>query len=180
MASWSWGATLLVFLCLSECGGELITKLRGQPKNVGFKQYSGYTVTDAGHGRAFFYYFVEADSTDPLSRPLTVWFNGGPGCSSFGVGAFMENGPFQVGEKGQLLRNEFSWNLESNMLYVESPIGVGFSYSNTSTDYINWNDTRTADENLIFITNWLEEFPMYKDSDLFLVGESYAGTCTVL
>ncbi|KAK3036674.1 hypothetical protein RJ639_030243 [Escallonia herrerae] len=119
MASWSWGATLLVFLCFSACGGELITKLPGQPKNVGFKQYSGYTVTDAGHGRALFYYFVEADSADPLSRPLTVWFNGGPGCSSFGVGAFMENGPFQVGENGKLLRNEFSWNLESNMLPLQ-------------------------------------------------------------
>ena len=90
------------------------------------------------------------------------------------------------------------------MLYVESPIGVGFSYSNTSSDYF-WNDTRTgmphflgeklpcstpclvskvepndfllvaAEDNLRFVINWLEEFPNYKDSELFLTGESYAG-----
>ncbi|KAJ4844341.1 hypothetical protein Tsubulata_047674 [Turnera subulata] len=79
---------------------QLITKLPGQPSNVRFKQYSGYIVTNARHGRALFYYFVEADSVDPLSRPLTLWLNGGPGCSSLGFGVFVENGPFQPGEKG--------------------------------------------------------------------------------
>ncbi|CAK9186129.1 unnamed protein product [Ilex paraguariensis] len=99
----------------------------------------------------------------------------GPGCSSIGFGAFMENGPFQVGKNGLLVKNHYSWNSESNVLYVESPIGVGFSYSNTSSDYILWNDTRSAEDNLVFIINWLEEFPNYKDSDFFLTGESYAG-----
>ncbi|XP_074341635.1 serine carboxypeptidase-like 46 [Apium graveolens] len=87
----------------------------------------------------------------------------------------MENGPFQPGKKGNLIKNKYSWNLESNMLYLESPVGVGFSYSNTSSDYIMWNDTQTAADNLAFIINWLEEFPMYKDSDFLIVGESYAG-----
>ncbi|KAM7267774.1 hypothetical protein ACFE04_009940 [Oxalis oulophora] len=91
----------------------------------------------------------------------------------------MEHGPFKPGPNGVLVKNEYSWNLESNMLYLESPIGVGFSYSNTSKNYINWNDTQTGkkfpEDNLRFIINWLEEFPQYKDSDFFLTGESYAG-----
>ncbi|KAF3959571.1 hypothetical protein CMV_015628 [Castanea mollissima] len=99
----------------------------------------------------------------------------GPGCSSLGSGAFMEHGPFQPGDNGLLVKNGYSWNLESNMLYVESLIGVGFSYSNTSSDYLRWNDTQTAKDNLRFLINWLEEFPNYKDSELFLTGESYAG-----
>ncbi|MBA0605848.1 hypothetical protein Godav_018380 [Gossypium davidsonii] len=61
------------------------------------------------------------------------------------------------------------------MLYLESPIGVGFSYSNTSKDYIDWNDTQTAEDNYRFILKWLEEFPQFKDCDFFLAGESYAG-----
>ncbi|KAJ4848510.1 hypothetical protein Tsubulata_049892 [Turnera subulata] len=170
-----WIFSLFFFLFYSKCCGELITNLPGLPGNVSFKQYSGYIVTDAGHGRALFYYFVEADSADPLSLPLTLWLNGGPGCSSLGFGAFMENGPFQPGQSGVLVRNEYSWNLASNMLYVESPIGVGFSYSNTSSDYILWNDTTTAEDNLQFLVNWLEEFPKYKDSEFFITGESYAG-----
>ncbi|OMO79226.1 Peptidase S10, serine carboxypeptidase [Corchorus capsularis] len=148
--------------------------ISGQLNNVSFNQYSGYIVTDARHGRALFYYFVEADSNTDEFKPLTLWLNGGPGCSSLGFGAFMENGPFKPAEDGTLIKNQYSWNLESNMLYVESPIGVGFSYSNTSNNYF-WNDTQTAQDNLMFILNWLEEFPMYKDSDFFLVGESYAG-----
>ncbi|KAL5742242.1 hypothetical protein ACOSP7_028974 [Xanthoceras sorbifolium] len=164
-----------LFFFYKSCTAELITSLPGQPANVPFKQHSGYIVTDAHHGRALFYYFVEAESPSPVSLPLTLWFNGGPGCSSLGFGAFMEHGPFQPGQDGLLLKNKYSWNLASNMLYVESPIGVGFSYSNTSSDYILWNDPRTAEDNLRFIVNWLEEFPQYKDSDFFLTGESYAG-----
>ncbi|KAI3500790.1 hypothetical protein L1887_36615 [Cichorium endivia] len=172
--------TILVFwlfsVCLLQCcNGELIKALPGQPTNVSFQQHSGYIVTNEGHGRSLFYYFVEADSVNHSSLPLTLWLNGGPGCSSVGFGAFMENGPFQVGENGELVKNQYSWNLESNMLYVESPIGVGFSYSETDEDYIDWNDTNTASDNLVFITKWLEKFPSYKDSQFFLVGESYAG-----
>ncbi|OWM73971.1 serine carboxypeptidase-like 46 [Punica granatum] len=160
----------------SKSSAELITSLPGQPEiNVGFKQYSGYIITNAEHGRALFYYFVEAQSPDPSSRPLTLWLNGGPGCSSVGFGAFMEHGPFKPGQNGSLIKNDYSWNLESNMLYVESPIGVGFSYSNTRSDYENWNDTQTAQENLQFLLNWYEEFPQHRNSDLFLTGESYAG-----
>ncbi|KAI5055479.1 hypothetical protein GOP47_0029000 [Adiantum capillus-veneris] len=64
--------------------------LSGQvPAQVSFKQYTGYVVTDAAAGRALFYYFVEAQS-HPFSKPLTLWLNGGPGCSSMGNGAFEE------------------------------------------------------------------------------------------
>ncbi|KAI3928694.1 hypothetical protein MKW98_024295 [Papaver atlanticum] len=163
---------ITIFLCY-HTSSELITRLPGQPKNVPFKQHSGYIVTDSQQGRALFYYFVEANSVNPLSRPLTLWLNGGPGCSSLGFGAFMEHGPFQPDKNGFLINNKFSWNLESNMLYVESPIGVGFS--NTSSNYVMWNDTTTAADNVKFIVNWLEEFPEFKDSDLYLAGESYAG-----
>ncbi|XP_031287339.1 serine carboxypeptidase-like 46 isoform X1 [Pistacia vera] len=167
--------SLLFFSFYSKSCAELITALPGQPANVSFKQYSGNIVTDAKDGRALFYYFVEAQSPYPLSLPLTLWLNGGPGCSSLGFGAFMEHGPFQPGANGELIQNKYSWNLASNMLYVESPIGVGFSYSNTSSNYENWNDTRTAEDNLRFIVKWLEEFPQYKNSEFFLTGESYAG-----
>ncbi|XP_055818689.1 serine carboxypeptidase-like 46 isoform X3 [Solanum dulcamara] len=158
-----------------KSSAEIINSLPGQPPNIIFKQHSGYIVTNSQHGRALFYYFVEADSENAASLPLTVWLNGGPGCSSVGYGAFMENGPFRPRKDGSLMKNKYSWNLESNMLYVDSPIGVGFSYSNTSSDHINWDDAATAKENLQFILKWFNKFPQYRNSDVYLTGESYAG-----
>ncbi|XP_059278296.1 serine carboxypeptidase-like 45 [Lycium ferocissimum] len=175
MVPWFCVFTIFSSFLFNKSSAELITSLPGQPPNIFFKQYSGYIVTNSQHGRALFYYFVEADSENAASLPLTVWLNGGPGCSSVGYGAFMEHGPFRPGKDGSLVKNKYSWNLESNMLYVDSPIGVGFSYSNTSSDHINWDDAATAKENLQFILNWFEKFPQYRNSEVYITGESYAG-----
>ncbi|KAK3042509.1 hypothetical protein RJ639_000233 [Escallonia herrerae] len=106
------------------------------------QQFSGYVIVDGKKQRALFYYFAEAE-TDPVSKPLVLWLNGGPGCSSLGVGAFSENGPFRP--NGQVLvRNEYSWNTEANMLYLETPVGVGFSYSTDTSSIVTINDEITG------------------------------------
>lgn len=58
---------------------------------------------------------------------------------------------------------------------MESPAGVGFSYSNNSSDYNVTGDVSTARDSYTFIVNWLERFPEYKNRDFFIAGESYAG-----
>ncbi|TYJ43663.1 hypothetical protein E1A91_A03G168000v1 [Gossypium mustelinum] len=151
---------------------DRISQLPGQPK-VGFQQYAGYVTVDKRKQRALFYYFVEAE-VDPASKPLVLWLNGGPGCSSLGVGAFSENGPFRPSGE-VLVKNEYSWNREANMLYLEAPIGVGFSYSADDSSYEAVNDKITARDNLVFLQNWFLKFPQYKNRSLFITGESYAG-----
>ncbi|XWS51487.1 hypothetical protein CRYUN_Cryun12cG0180600 [Craigia yunnanensis] len=171
-------AVLLLQLCFStEVESSLahldkIVRLPGQPR-VGFQQFSGYVTVDEKKHKALFYYFVEAE-TDPASKPLVLWLNGGPGCSSLGVGAFSENGPFRPNGE-VLVRNDFSWNREANMLYLETPIGVGFSYSTNSSSYVAVDDETTARDNLVFLQRWYNKFPNYRKRDLFITGESYAG-----
>ena len=63
----------------------------------------------------------------------------------------------------------------ANVLFLESPAGVGFSYSNTTSDYRNGGDRKTAKDNYAFLVNWLERFPEYKKRDFYISGESYAG-----
>jgi serine carboxypeptidase-like clade 2 len=64
----------------------------------------------------------------------------------------------------------------ANVIFLESPAGVGFSYiSNESGDYILAGDRDTRDYTYTFLVNWLERFPQYKTRDLFIAGENYAG-----
>ncbi|XP_076901314.1 serine carboxypeptidase-like 42 [Bidens hawaiensis] len=152
---------------------DLVVRLPGQPV-VKFKQYAGYVDVDLKNGRSLFYYFVEADSNAD-KKPLSLWLNGGPGCSSMGGGAFTELGPFFPLGNGRGLRlNSKSWNKASNLLFVESPAGVGWSYSNTTSDYTT-GDANTARDMHIFLINWYKKFPSFKSRDLYLTGESYAG-----
>ncbi|KAG6551787.1 hypothetical protein Mapa_006604 [Marchantia paleacea] len=168
-------AVLLVFInsVTSAPTEDLISSLPGQPNAV-FKQYGGYVTVDEANGRALYYYFVEAE-TDPGSKPLTLWLNGGPGCSSLGGGGFSELGPFYPSASGKsLIKNDNSWIKVSNIIFLESPAGVGFSYSNTSSDYTT-GDVRTAQDSLKFLLGWFKKFPEYLERDFYIAGESYAG-----
>nr|KAJ0186981.1 hypothetical protein LSAT_V11C900500220 [Lactuca sativa] len=153
---------------------DKISSLPGQPTGTDFDQYSGYVTVDPNHGRALFYYLSESP-INSSTNPLVLWLNGGPGCSSFGNGAMMELGPFRVNaDNATLSRNKYAWNNVANVLFLESPAGVGFSYSNTSSDY-KTGDIQTAKDSYTFLVNWLERFPEYKTRDFYITGESYAG-----
>ncbi|KAA0053807.1 serine carboxypeptidase-like 45 [Cucumis melo var. makuwa] len=149
-----------------------IRSLPSQPSDskANFKQFGGYVTVDEKQGRALFYYFVEAQTPQPTSKPLVLWLNGGPGCSSVGVGAFIEHGPFKINGE-VLVKNEY----KANMLYVESPAGVGFSYSSNKSFYFKIDDKITARDNMLFLQNWFDKFPEYKNADFYITGESYGG-----
>ncbi|WCJ26983.1 serine carboxypeptidase-like 31 [Euphorbia peplus] len=154
---------------------HLVTNLPGQPSHVDFKHFAGYITVNDTNGRALFYWFYEATS-HPELKPLVLWLNGGPGCSSVGYGATQEIGPFLVDSDANALKfNPYSWNREANMLFLESPIGVGFSYSNTTTDYNALGDDFTANDAYAFLHKWFVEFPSYKTRPFYIAGESYAG-----
>ncbi|RCV46145.1 hypothetical protein SETIT_9G509200v2 [Setaria italica] len=171
----------IVFSVLSLAAGEgskeadKIAALPGQPKDAVLQQYSGYVNLGDKYGKSLFYYFVEA-TADPATKPLVLWLNGGPGCSSFGIGALQEIGPFRVDTDGKTLcKHKYTWNSVVNILYLESPVGVGFSYAADTEVYKAMGDNMTASDSLQFLLKWLDRFPEYKNRDFFIVGESYAG-----
>ncbi|XP_004698081.1 lysosomal protective protein isoform X2 [Echinops telfairi] len=149
---------------------DKIASLPGLAKQPSFRQYSGYL---RGSGsKHLHYWFVEAQK-DPENSPVVLWLNGGPGCSSLD-GLLTEHGPFLIQPDGTTLEyNPYSWNLVANMLYLESPAGVGFSYSDDK-HYVT-NDTEVAQSNYEALKDFFCLFPEYKNNELFLTGESYAG-----
>lgn len=64
----------------------------------------------------------------------------------------------------------------ANLLFLESPVGVGFSYTNTSEDIRQLGDAITAEDSYNFLINWFQRFPQYKSHDFYIAGESYAGS----
>lgn len=66
-------------------------------------------------------------------------------------------------------------NAVANVIFLDSPAGVGFSYSNTSSDYNIPRDNQTAADSYTFLINWLERFPEHKTRDFYVAGDGYAG-----
>jgi len=123
--------------------------------------------------RALFYWLVEATKVDPATAPLVFWYTGGPGCS--GLGALMtENGPIKPSPSGGLVENPISWTHIANVVYLEQPAFVGFSYSNSSSDH-NTGDVQATEDNYAFVQGFLEAYPDYKGRSTWFTGESYGG-----
>ncbi|TVU18545.1 hypothetical protein EJB05_34650 [Eragrostis curvula] len=179
-------STLIGAFVALSCGGMLaaaaatgyaadrIVRLPGQPA-VDFAMYSGYVAVDELAGRSLFFWLQEAPAK-VQPAPLVLWLNGGPGCSSVAYGASEELGAFRIQPDGAtLFLNQYRWNTEANILFLDSPAGVGFSYTNTTSDLYTSGDDRTAHDSYAFLLKWFERYPHYKYRDFYIAGESYAG-----
>ena len=134
----------------------------------GVNQYSGYL--HIGDNMHMFFWFFEARN-NPKTAPVATWLQGGPGCSSM-VGLFQENGPciFPNGSTSPVL-NPYSFNNHANMLYIDQPIGVGFSYREN-----NVTSTVAAAPNVWkLLQAFWAKFPQYQNRDFGIFSESYGG-----
>lgn len=90
---------------------------------------------------------------------MIIWFNGGPGCSSM-LGLLQEHGPFVMDDNTTTFhKNEYSWNKEATVIYIDSPAGVGFSKCPLTTE-CSFNDTSAATDNFAAFLNLMTlKFP---------------------
>jgi len=165
--------TVSALVSLPKVHSAEIKDLPGLNSTINFKQYSGYLTVDAKNARRLFYWFVESQGT-PSQDPVVLWLNGGPGCSSL-AGFLTEHGPFRPNQDNTLSLNPFSWNKAANVLYLESPAGVGFSYSRNTDDYAFVGDKRTADDAYKALLEFFSEYPQFSKRPFYVSGESYGG-----
>jgi serine carboxypeptidase-like clade 1 len=154
-----------------------ITSVPGYTGSLPSDHYGGYVNIGETGGKYLYYYFVTSER-NATTDPLVLWLNGGPGCSSFD-GFVYEHGPFnfEAGENGSLPNlqlNPYSWSKVSNIIYLDSPCGVGYSYSENDSDY-DTGDLKTASDTHTFLLKWLEEYPEFISNPFYISGESYAG-----
>ncbi|GLB33216.1 putative alpha beta-hydrolase [Lyophyllum shimeji] len=126
---------------------------------------------DPNETRKLFFWFFPPGPQGSLDD-LIFWTNGGPGCSSL-EGFLQENGPFQWGVgTAKPIVNEWSWTNLSSVLWVEQPVGTGFSQGKPNIR----NEDDLAAQLVGFMQQFLEVFSELKHKKLYLTGESYAGT----
>jgi serine carboxypeptidase-like clade 1 len=180
MSAFATALLLSAFALLTEAAvpADEVLSLPGWKGKLPTRQYSGYVEIDEKTGKSLHYWFVESE-TDPATAPVVLWLNGGPGCSSL-EGYLAEQGPLHISDNWEnetipsLYANPYAWNRVANMLFLEAPAGVGFSYSNSKEDY-HTNDNITADDNFEFLKKWFELYSEYAKNDFYITGESYAG-----
>ncbi|XP_050208295.1 serine carboxypeptidase-like 20 [Mercurialis annua] len=172
---WAIIAGFLILSIESAPKDALITQLPGFNGTFPSNHYGGYVSFDE---KNLFYYFIVSERNQS-EDPVVLWLNGGPGCSSFD-GFVYEHGPFDY-EEGQpegslptLHVNPYSWSKVSNILYLDSPCGVGMSYSNNQSNYIT-DDWQTAADTHTFLLKWFELYPEFLNNPFYISGESYAG-----
>ncbi|XP_026726820.1 venom serine carboxypeptidase-like isoform X1 [Trichoplusia ni] len=139
---------------------------------LGFKSYSGFlTVNETYNSNLFFWFFPVANK--PLnSTPWIIWLQGGPGASSL-TGLFDEIGPFTVINE-TLKRNPYSWLSNHSLLFIDNPVGTGYSFTEHEDGFAK--DMATYSQHLYTaLKQFLQMFPELRPAPLFLAGESYAG-----
>ncbi|KJE88890.1 hypothetical protein CAOG_00464 [Capsaspora owczarzaki ATCC 30864] len=135
--------------------------------------YSGFANVSSVYDSSLYYLFFESRSATPATDPVVVWFQGGPGCSSL-FGLFIENGPYMILENETFVFNPYSWNNNAHVLWIDQPVGTGYSYTNSPLGY-DVNEAEIARQAYITLTTFFQRHPEYAKQKLFLFGESYGG-----
>lgn len=121
----------------------------------------------------FYMYFESRSAATASTDPLVLWMTGGPGCSSE-LAVFYENGPFRINDDLTLSDNEFGWDVGHNILFIDQPVGTGFSFTTDPSDDVT-SEKQVADDVLDFLLEFFDQKPELLENDLFITGESYAG-----
>ena len=136
---------------------------------------SGYLQADPINGGYLYYIMVESQSASPENDPVVLWLNGGPGCSSL-FALFAENGPLLLNESLSLIPNPYSWNKHANVLYLDQPVGTGFSYlQNNISGYATTDAEVAAGAYRALLDFFTNAFPLLASNAFYITGESFAG-----
>lgn len=172
---------LVVFLVVATSGSNtsyIVTTLPGYSGELPFTLETGYIGVGDNETVQLFYYFVESQRS-PSQDPLLIWLSAGPGCSGLSD-FFFESGPltFKLGDYNgslpTLQDNPWAWTQGLNIIYLDAPVGAGFSYSKSLDGYY-MDDYKYVAQIYEFIQKWLTEHPQFLENQFYVGGESFSG-----
>uniref|UniRef100_A0A0D9XRN6 Serine carboxypeptidase-like 19 n=1 Tax=Leersia perrieri TaxID=77586 RepID=A0A0D9XRN6_9ORYZ len=173
---------LLFFFTAADAAGSLsmtnVASLPGFDGALPSRLETGYVTIDEDNGAELFYYFIESEG-DPSTDPVLLWLTGGDRCSVLSA-LFFEIGPLKLviepynGELPKLRYHPYSWTKVASILFVDSPVGAGFSYSRDPKGY-DVGDVSASMQLIKLLREWFIEHPNYLSNPFYVGGDSYAG-----
>jgi len=130
----------------------------------------GYVDVRKGAHMFYWLYYTTANVQSYTDRPLAIWLQGGPGASSTGYGNFEELGPLDIYGN---YRNH-TWVKDMNVLFIDNPVGSGFSYAD-SLLYLTSTNNQIAKDLVNFMIGFYKKHPEFENVPLHIFCESYGG-----
>ncbi|KAI5628830.1 retinoid-inducible serine carboxypeptidase precursor [Silurus asotus] len=126
-------------------------------------------VRDGAH-MFWWLYYANSSSASFQDLPLVMWLQGGPGGSSCGFGNFGEIGPLDV----DLQPRETSWVNAASVLFVDNPVGTGYSYTD-SYDALTKDVAMVASDMMVLLKHFFSKTPEFQSIPFYIFSESYGG-----
>ncbi|XP_037719800.1 retinoid-inducible serine carboxypeptidase [Drosophila subpulchrella] len=156
-----WLVTLLAFFAALA---------QGKPGYGPGDQDWGYVDVRPGAHMFYWLYYTTANVSSYTERPLAIWLQGGPGASSTGYGNFEELGPVDLYGDWR----SWTWVKDMNVLFIDNPVGSGFSYVDNTAHF-----TATNKEIALDLVELMKGFyslhPEFEEVPLHIFCESYGG-----
>uniref|UniRef100_A0A453HGQ5 Serine carboxypeptidase-like 19 n=1 Tax=Aegilops tauschii subsp. strangulata TaxID=200361 RepID=A0A453HGQ5_AEGTS len=162
----------------AEAAPTLVASLPGFDGPLPFRLETGYVTVDEQNGSELFYYFIESEG-DPRRDPVIVWITGGDRCSVLSALLF-EIGPLKLigepynGTIPRLRYHPYAWTKVASVLFVDSPVGAGFSFSLDPRGY-DVGEISSSLQLKKFLTKWFTEHPDYLPNSFYVGGDSSGG-----
>ncbi|XP_016163895.1 serine carboxypeptidase-like 17 isoform X2 [Arachis ipaensis] len=140
--------------------------------------YVGVGETEEEQDGEVFYYFIHSEN-NPKEDPLLLWLTGGPGCSAFS-GLVFEVGPLSFineeynGSLPNLVLKPQSWTKVSSVIFVDLPVGAGFSYAKTERA-VHQSTRKVVQDAHQFLRKWLVDHPEFLSNEVYIAGDSVSG-----
>ncbi|XP_059647898.1 serine carboxypeptidase-like 18 isoform X1 [Cornus florida] len=172
---------LVIILVLSgtAISKSIIKTLPGYTGDLPFNLETGYVSVGELDDVQLFYYFIESEGS-PKEDPLMLWLTGGPGCSGFS-GLVYEIGPLNFntldfdGNFPTFILNPYSWTKVASIIFLDAPVGTGFSYANNTESSSIMDDKISAAQTYQFFRKWLNDHSEFTSNDFYVGGDSYSG-----
>ncbi|XP_058799346.1 retinoid-inducible serine carboxypeptidase-like [Phymastichus coffea] len=139
----------------------------------GDQEWGYVTVRPKAH-MFWWLYYTTANVLEYEDKPLIIWLQGGPGVSGTGFGNFEELGPLNT----QLKPRNHTWVKDYNVVFIDNPVGTGFSYVESLELLVN-NNEQIAKDLMYCVKEFFKKFPNFSKTPTYILAESYGGKMTV-